>query len=178
MKAIEILFVFITFSVVNLLFIADSSEVVIEFPSLATPSFELNVPDANFTELHELNFTDLSAGCGGFTDCIEFLGEVIRNIGEVFRVLVDLFFNFVEMWVFVALFLAAFVLMLFQVIVFLFDLIVFAFEIFVLLTTFLINPTTGVTDAPWFVNLLLFAPYTVAAGLILYKMVRKGSTND
>lgn len=67
MKIGEILFILTAFSIIKLLILNTSgNSPAVTFPSLETPDIE---------------FLDLSAGCGGFTDCIEYVGAVLYNIG-------------------------------------------------------------------------------------------------
>jgi hypothetical protein len=130
-KMIEIVWVFVAFTVIKALILAQSASVALDFPTL---------------ELPEAEFHDLSAGCGGFVDCIEFLGFVLMNIAESILFVVKL---------------------LVSLVVFVFGLFVFTFEV-------LFGTIDG---APGWLNGLLFAPYIVALSLIIYKMIRKGSTD-
>jgi hypothetical protein len=67
MRLIAILFILVTWTIVKGMILEDTSGTpVLVFPTFDTPDFE---------------FIDLSGGCGGFTDCIEYVGAVIYNIG-------------------------------------------------------------------------------------------------
>lgn len=67
MKIMYIIFVFLVYSVLTIMVINDNADrPVITFPTIDIPSFE---------------FRDLSGGCGGFVDCIEYVGAVLFNIG-------------------------------------------------------------------------------------------------
>lgn len=68
MKLLPIFFLFVAFAIFKVLVIsAGETETEIDFPTFEVPVFEPR---------------DLSGGCGGFTDCIEYVGAVIQNIGE------------------------------------------------------------------------------------------------
>lgn len=73
---------------------------VIDFPAL---------------EISEPDLIDLSGGCGGFTDCTEYLGNVFLNIGNIIIAVFD----------------------------FVVSLLVFVFEISLLVGDALINPLPG-----------------------------------
>lgn len=62
-----ILYVFLAFGLFELLYFgAGGAAASFTIPTLEIPDFE---------------FVDLSTGCGGFVDCIEYVGAVIYNIG-------------------------------------------------------------------------------------------------
>lgn len=67
MKLIAILFILVAWTIVKGMILEDASGTpVLVFPTFDTPEF---------------TFIDLSGGCGGFTDCIEYVGAVVYNIG-------------------------------------------------------------------------------------------------
>lgn len=67
MKVVAIIFIFLAFTLAKVLVVNETDgQPEIIFPTLETPDFE---------------FIDLSGGCSGFTDCIEYVGAVIYNIG-------------------------------------------------------------------------------------------------
>lgn len=49
------------------------------------------IPNINFPTLDtpDIDFIDVSAGCGGFTDCIEYIGAILYNFvaGVIFLIL-------------------------------------------------------------------------------------------
>lgn len=132
-NVLAIVFIFLAFTLFKILFINElGNEPEIIFPTLETPAF---------------NFIDLSDGCGGFTDCIEYVGAVIYNIG----------------------------LGLIFLVLFIVSLIVYIFELFAIIIE---ANFTGIEGAPWYFNLLLTFPFGFAISVILYKMVRRGSTEN
>lgn len=75
MKIGFILFVFLAYAMAKVLILNESQgQPAIDFPTLDIPSFD---------------FVDLSGGCGGFVDCIEYVGAVLLNmtLGIIFIVL-------------------------------------------------------------------------------------------
>lgn len=67
MKLLTIIFIFVSWTVVKGAIQSDlAGTPIVTFPVFETPTFE---------------FIDLSGGCGGFTDCLEYIGAVIYNIG-------------------------------------------------------------------------------------------------
>lgn len=66
MKFLTIFFIFIAFTLAKILILNEGNTEPIVFPSFDAPDFD---------------FIDLSGGCGGFTDCIEYVGAVLYNIG-------------------------------------------------------------------------------------------------
>lgn len=67
MKTVQLVFILLGYLVFQILFVGSGgAEDPIIFPTFDVPDFE---------------FIDLSSGCGGFTDCIEYVGAVIYNIG-------------------------------------------------------------------------------------------------
>lgn len=132
MKLITVFFTFLVFTVIKGMVISDSSgAAAISFPELDVPSFE---------------FRDLSLGCGGFTDCIEYVGAVFYNIG----------------------------LGLIFIVLLLVNLLVYIFEIFVLV----INIMFAEIGGPWWVDTIMLIPYFLIFGVIIYKMVHSGSSED
>lgn len=79
MKLLEITFVFLAFTIVKALFLASVTEFTVEFPTLEVPEFE---------------FVETGGGCGGFSECLEFIGFVLRNIAIALIDTVELLFNF------------------------------------------------------------------------------------
>lgn len=133
MKIVFIIFVFLAFTLAKILVINESTE----SPSIIFPTFDAPA----------LDFIDLSAGCGGFVDCLEYIGAVIYNIG----------------------------LGLIFLVLFIIELVGYIFELFALL----INVTfTGVDGAPFWINALMTTPFLAAIAFILYKLIRKGSSED
>lgn len=132
MKLLEIIFLFLAFATVKAMILDQTGVAEIIIPVLEVPEFE---------------FIDLTGGCSSFTDCTEYLANVVRNIGEAVIKTAVLVFNLVG----------------------------FIFEIFILVADTLFSNVEG---APWYVNLLLFLPYTAALGIIIYNMIRRGGSSD
>ncbi len=80
MKIGVLIFVLVSFTVAKAMYLDSTAGASLDFP-------ELEIPDRDFE--------DLSGGCGGFTDCIEYVGAVIKNIGVGIIVFVELVFNLV-----------------------------------------------------------------------------------
>lgn len=132
-NAVLIVFILFAFSTFKILY-ANSNDAAphFEFPTLDPPDIE---------------FRNVSGGCGGFIDCTEYLGAVLFNIGAgiIFLVL------------------------------FLIELIVYVIELFALIVevTF-----TGFAGAPWWVNALSTLPFFMAIGIIIYRLVRSGESEN
>lgn len=80
MKVLQIAFILLAFSTAKILVITEGGEAEITFPTFTAPDFQ---------------FIDLSGGCGGFTDCIEYVGAVLYNIGLGIIFLVVLLANLI-----------------------------------------------------------------------------------
>lgn len=78
LKLLEITFVFLAFSIVKALFLAQVTEFTVEFPTLDVPEFD---------------FVETGGGCGGFSECLEFIGFVLRNIAIAVIDTVELLFS-------------------------------------------------------------------------------------
>lgn len=132
MNIVTIIFILLSFTIVKGLIQEDAAGAPeFLFPTLDVPDFE---------------FQDLSAGCGGFTDCIEFVGYVIYNIGLGIIFLVLLLINLV---------------------VYIFDILTLIIEI----------NFTGIEGAPTFINAILALPFAASIAIIIFKLVRKGSSD-
>lgn len=134
MKIVTIIFIYAAYAFGKLLIINSTTPLTpVELPVLVTPDFE---------------FRDLSAGCGGFVDCIEYVGAVLYNIGLGIIYLVLLL---VALTVYIIQFIAVLVAVSF----------------------------VGFGgDAPAWLNALAILPFAAALGLIIYKLIRRGSSND
>lgn len=132
MKLSVVLFTSLAYTIIAALLVQETApEVEINFPVLEVPTFDP---------------VDLSGGCSGFSDCTEYLANVVKNIGEGVIYGVLLFFALVG----------------------------FAID----LIAVIISLSAGIEGAPWYVNLLITAPFTASIGLILYKLIRSGSSED
>lgn len=95
MKITTVVFIFIAYGIFQVLYFQGTSQSVdaAEF-EVGTPTFDAPV----------IEFIDLSAGCGGFTDCIEYVGGVLYNLvaGVIFLVLfiIELILFIIEFTVF------------------------------------------------------------------------------
>lgn len=132
MKLINVVFVFLAFTIFKSMVLAETQPDAITFPSMDFP---------------DLEFETIPDGCSGFTDCIEYVGKVIVNL----------------------------VLGIVYVVLLLFNLIAFIAALFVTVGEVTV---TGIDNAPWWVNLIVFTPYLGIVGVILYKMIRKGDASD
>jgi len=132
MKVTTIMFTSLAYTILAAMIISET-----------VPETDINIPTL---EIPAYDFIDISAGCSGFTDCTEYLANVIKNIGTGIISTVILFFN----------------------------LAIFAFEIIALL----LSLAQGIQGAPWYVNVLLTAPAGVSVGIIIYKLIRSGSSED
>lgn len=81
MNIIQLTMLTITYLIVSA-FVVNSAQGTepIELPVLDIPTF---------------NFIDLSGGCGGFTDCIEYVGAVIYNVGLTIIAILQLIFELI-----------------------------------------------------------------------------------
>lgn len=131
MKIVALIMLNVLFAVFKILY-ANTTE---EIPDITIPS--IDTPN--------IDFIDVSGGCSGFTDCIEYVGAVLYNIGA------GIIF----------------------VILFIIELLLYLFEIFALI---LQTSFSGIEGAPELVNLILVLPITLSIAFILYKLIRKGSS--
>lgn len=75
MKLLTIIFIFVAWTVVKGAIQSDiSGTPIVTFPTFDPPEFD---------------FRDLSGGCGGFADCIEYVGAVLYNLGQIIRVPIE-----------------------------------------------------------------------------------------
>lgn len=80
MKIIAVIFIFLSFTIFKAMVLETTQPDSFDIPTLDFP---------------DLEFNELPDGCGGFTDCIEYVGNIIVNLvlGVVYVVL--LLFNLV-----------------------------------------------------------------------------------
>lgn len=116
--------------------------------TLELPTFD--IPDFTFESYGS------EGSCGTFDvgECIEFLGRVMRNIGIAIRNIGIGIIGFTQL---------------------IFNLVVYIVELSALVLTLLF---TGVDGAPWYVNIFITLPFIGGIGLITYKLVRSGDSDD
>lgn len=84
MKLVAILTIFLLYAMVKAMILSDDPETEIDLPAFEEPDQEID---------------DIPGGCGGFTDCIEFLGEVITGFVQAIIYVVQLIINLVTYFI-------------------------------------------------------------------------------
>lgn len=74
MSILQILFIIVSFAVVKGLIINEANSTAFELPTFTPPS---------------ITFQDVPDSCGGFTDCIEYIGDLLTNVvlGVIYLIL-------------------------------------------------------------------------------------------
>lgn len=81
MKITQLVVLIVSYVLVSALIVNSTSGAEpVEIPTLDVPEFD---------------FINVTAGCGGFVDCIEYVGAVIYNIGLTIVAIIQLAFAFV-----------------------------------------------------------------------------------
>jgi hypothetical protein len=138
---IQILLTMVAYTIVASMIITDATDA----PAFELPTLE--IPDFTFLE-----YADVSAGCGGFTDCIGWLAAIVQNIGTtIYNIAIGLI----------------------GTLVLIFNLIVYIVELVALIFATLIG---GIDGAPWYANIFITLPFLASVGLIVYKLLRKGES--
>jgi hypothetical protein len=85
MRFVALLFLLVAFGFVKGLILSAESGAELDFPEFATPTISGDCSTVNASASSTcIEIFDLSGGCGGFTDCIEYVGNLIWNIGAYF----------------------------------------------------------------------------------------------